>query len=143
MRGDVKRWIRACPECNTRKTRDGRGITPLRKDMSGERFSRIAMDVLSGFKPSRKGNVCILVVTDYFSKWSEAYCLPDHKAETVAWTVFHEWILRFGAPAAIQTDGAPEFEGKLMKELCRLFEIDKQHTLPYRPQANGQAERFN
>ena len=126
-----------------RKTRGGKGVSPLQKELLGERFSRIALDVLSGFKISTSGNTCVLVVTDYFSKWSEAYCLPNHKAKTIAWAVFKEWILRFGAPVAIQTDGAPEFEGSLMKELCSMLEIDKTHTLPYRPQANGQVERFN
>ncbi len=30
------------------------------------------------------GNRFILTVIDYFSKWAEAYALPNHKAGTVA-----------------------------------------------------------
>ena len=101
------------------------------------------MDVIGPFKCTPRGNVCVLVVTDHFTKWSEAYPLPDHTAETVATTLFYEWILRYGAPVSLQSDGAPEFRSALLEQLCQLFEIDKRVTLPYRPQSNGQVERFN
>ncbi|KAG1930499.1 interleukin-1 receptor accessory protein-like 1-A [Pimephales promelas] len=36
-----------------------------------------------------------------------------------------------------------EHKNKVFQEMCRLFGIDKTHTIPSRPQSNGQVERFN
>ena len=143
LRGDIRRWIHACDVCNMRKVRSGRGITPLKKQLHGERFSRISMDIIGPFKRSPRGNTCILVITDYFSKWAETFPLSTHTASDIAHVVFQEWILRFGAPVSMQTDGAPEFRSVLMEDLCTHFGIEKVLTLPYRPQSNGQVERFN
>lgn len=143
LKRDIHRWIKACPECNSRKSRQGKGVTPLKKEIHGTRFSRISMDIIGPFGLTPKGNTCVLVITDFFTKWVEAIPLPDHKAETVANALFYEWILKFGPPASIQTDGAPEFRSELLNELCSLMDIEKLLTLPYRPQSNGLVERFN
>ena len=126
-----------------RKTRQGRNITPLKKEVHGERFNHVAIDVIGPFKTTPRGNTCVLVVTDYFSKWAEAFPMPDHKDETVATVLLYEWFLRYGAPTTLQTDGAPEFRSELLGCLCNMMELEKLTTLPYRPQSNGQAERFN
>ena len=50
----------------------------------GNPFERIAIDVIGPIKTTRAGNRFICVVMDYFTKWPEAYALPNHKAKTVA-----------------------------------------------------------
>ena len=37
----------------------------------------------------------------------------------------------------------PEVDGQLMAEVCKLLDIDKQHTTPYKSSSNGQAERMH
>lgn len=71
------------------------------------------------------------------------YSLPNQTAQLVAW-IFSEWILRFRAPSFIQTESQGAiFVAKLMRELCLMMDIQKQHTLPYQPQSNSLAEKFN
>ena len=41
------------------------------------------------------------------------------------------------------TDQGRNFESRLFTELCRVLQIHKAKTTPYRPSANGQVERFN
>ena len=41
------------------------------------------------------------------------------------------------------TDNAKELDGRLMQEISRLLEIDKQHTSYYHPETNSVAERFH
>ncbi|XP_060064595.1 uncharacterized protein LOC132544947 [Ylistrum balloti] len=50
---------------------------------------------------------------------------------------------RFGCPLQLHSDMAQEFEGKLFTEVCRLLDIKKTRTTPYRPCSNGLVERFN
>ena len=90
-----------------------------------------------------RGNVHLLVITDFFSKWVEVVPIPNREAQTVIDAFIREWVARYGMPASIQTDGAKEFQSHLMKDLAKLMELEKMGTLPYRAQSNGQVERFN
>ena len=73
-------------------------------------MERDALDIVGPLPTSKWGNKYILVITDYFTRWAEAFSLPNQEALTVAWTVFNEWICRFGAPVAIHSDQGRNFE---------------------------------
>lgn len=65
---------------------------------------------LFGLLPeTRNGKEYILVVCDYFSKWTEYYAIPNHTAMTVADKIVNEIIYRFGAPRTINSDQGREF----------------------------------
>ena len=42
-----------------------------------------------------QGNLYILVIGDYFTKWTKAYANPDQEAETVAKKLVNEFICCF------------------------------------------------
>jgi hypothetical protein len=44
----------------------------------------VYLDILGPVSQTYKGNKYILVVTDYFTRFAEAYSLPDIEATTVA-----------------------------------------------------------
>ena len=44
---------------------------------------RIALDVLGPLPTSETGNKYVLLIADYFTKWPEAYSLPNQEATTV------------------------------------------------------------
>ena len=47
-------------------------------------FERIAVDTTGPLTESDRGKKYILVISDYFTKWTEAYTLPNREAVTVA-----------------------------------------------------------
>lgn len=51
-----------------------------------------------------RGNKHVLVVADPFTKWVEAFPVPDMGAETVAQVVVREIICRFGILRALHSD---------------------------------------
>ncbi|PIK50755.1 hypothetical protein BSL78_12341 [Apostichopus japonicus] len=110
---------------------------------SGEPMQRIAIDIIGPLPKTDRGNQYILVIGDYFSKWKEAFAIPNQEATTVANTLVEEFICRYGIPSEIHTDQGRQFEAKLFQELCRLLEINKTRTTPYYPQSDGMIERFN
>ena len=140
---DVKRWCRKCWVCASRKPRPGAKKAPLQQKPTGDRLERIAMDILGPLPQTVNGNIYILVASDYFSKWTQAWAIPDHTAMTIADKLVVDMFLYFGSPLQIHTDQGRDFESKLFRELCHLLETEKTHTVPYRPQSDGQVERFN
>ena len=87
---------------------------------SGYPFERIAIDILCELPITEKGNKYILVIGDYFTKWTECFPMPNMEAVTVAKILVNEVIARFGIPNQIHSDQGKQFESKLFKELCQL-----------------------
>ena len=84
----------------------------------------------------------MLVITYYFTKWVEAYALPDETAETVAEALVNDFVSRYGTPVSIHSDQGRNFESTLFQEVCRLLGIRKTRTTAYHPEGNGMVERF-
>ncbi len=85
----------------------------------------------------------MLIVTDHFSRYAQAYPTRDQKAVTVARVLWRNFFCRFGFPARLHADQGRNFESAIVKELCKCTGITKTHTTPYHPQGNGTTERFN
>ena len=93
--------------------------------------------------PTPEGFRYILVIADYFSKWTEAFPMKNKCADTVGDILVENIILRFGMPLVIHSDQGREFENGLMKSLCTLLGCTKTRTAPYHPESDGMIERFN
>ncbi|KRX71636.1 hypothetical protein T06_2501 [Trichinella sp. T6] len=72
-----------------------------------------------------------------------AFLLTNMEPDTVAKALMEKDIAYFGAPDCLYSDQYRSFEAPVVRELCRLFDINKTRSSPYHPQGNGQAERFN
>lgn len=94
-------------------------------------------------EPATDGKENVLVITDVFSKFTQAVPTKDQSAVTVAKVLVDSWSHRFGVPKRIHSDQGRNFESAFMRQLCQLYGIEKSRTTPYHPQGNGQCERFN
>ena len=54
-----------------------------------------------------------------------------------------EVLAHTGIPKELLSDQGTVFMGKVMKETCRLLNINKLQTTPYHPQSNGILERWH
>ena len=143
MKDSVETWIRNCDVCQRTKPEIKRQIAPMGRLAAGRPLERVAVDVMGPLKETVRGNRFVIVVGDYFTKWMEAYPVPNHKAETVATTLVDNFFCRFGIPQALHSDQGRDFESKLFQDVCRLLDIDKTRTTPWHPQSDGMVERFN
>ncbi len=142
-RSDIDVWVSQCDTCASVKS-SNRKPKALVGDMRvGAPMDRLSIDLLGPLPESDKGNRYVLVVCDAFTKWAEAFPIPDQTARTCAQVLVNQVISRFGCPLNLHSDQGRQFESDLFKELCQLLQIHKTRTTPYRPQCNGQCERFN
>ena len=85
----------------------------------------------------------MLVATDQFTKYAQAYPTHNQTARTTARTLFEKFFVHYGFPKRLHSDQGHNFESKLTEALCALSGIEKSRTTPYHPMGNGIAERFN
>ena len=88
-------------------------------------FERIAIDVAGPFPETDLGNKYILVVMDYFSKWPEAFALPNQEATTISRTLVNEVFSRFGVPLELHSDQGRNFESTILKKYQKLWVFER------------------
>ena len=93
-------------------------------------MERIALDIMGPLPRSDRGNSFVLVVGDPFTKWIEAYALPDQKTSTVAETLVEQFICRYGCPKELHSDQGTNFQSAVFQEVCKLLGIDQTRTCP-------------
>ncbi len=106
-------------------------------------WSVVPVDVLGPFSQTPRGNRFVVVAMDYFTKWPEAYAVPNQEAGTVAEVLLEGMFDRFGVPAEVHSDQGRNFESKLFSDFYRQVGIRKTRTTPLHPQSDGLVERYN
>jgi len=81
---DVEDWCKTCTICVAKKGPTEKGKSELQIYNAGTPFERLQMDILGPFPISTLGNKYLLVVTDCFTKWVEAFPIKNFRANTVA-----------------------------------------------------------
>ena len=139
---DIRAMIRQCDVCAARKSHGRKRRGQLQQYIVGSPLDRVALDIIGPFPTTERNNRWILVVGDYFTKWVEAYPIPNQEATTVAEKLTNEFVTRFGIPRQLHSDQGTNFESHVMSDVCRLLGIKKTRTTPYNPKSDGYVERF-
>ncbi|XP_076840784.1 uncharacterized protein LOC143485286 [Brachyhypopomus gauderio] len=142
MRKDIARWCQECSRCVVAKAVQPKVRTFMGRLSASRPLDIVAID-FTVLERSSDGRENVLVITDVFSKFTQAYPTPDQRASTVAKVLVERWFYKYGVPKRIHSDQGRNFEGELLKSLCRLYGVEKSRTTPYHPAGNGQCERFN
>ena len=143
MQDDVSRWCRECQKCQQRKTPQRKARSPLQQYLVSAPMERIALDILGPLPETNDGNRYILVVGDYFSKWTDAWAMPDTETPTIVNILVCHVFCQWGLPLHIHSDRGAQFESQLFQNLCSVFGINKTRTTAYHPQSDGMIERMN
>ena len=137
---DTVEYLNKCRKCIARK-----GV-PQKAALCPIEASRpmeiVHIDFLT-LEPS-KGNIeNVLVITDHFTRYAQAYPSKTQTAQVTAKLLWENFFAHYGFPEKILSDQGRNFESSLIKDLCKLARVNKIRTTPYHPQGNGQCERFN
>ena len=139
----TKLWCKTCVVCAQRKTATPHNRAPLQSVTVGSPMQMVAIDILGPLPKTAAGNRYVLVAGDYFTKWIEAYPIQNQEASTVVQKLLDQLFCRFSLPERLHSDQGRQFEAEIIKQLCKLLQIEKTRTTPYHPQSDGFVERFN
>ena len=124
----VKDWCCKCATCAQRKSPTTSPRVPLKPIVTSYPLQMVATDILGPLPESLSGNLYIVVVTDYFTRYTEAYPIPNQQATTVARKLVDEFFLRFSTPEQLHSDQGRNFESAVISEVCKLLGIQKSRT---------------
>jgi hypothetical protein len=142
FRKEIENYVATCESCGVKKGAV-RKVGTLAPIPVGEAFEMVGMDIVGPLTETNKGNKYILVISDYLTKYPEAFAMKDISAESVAKILVEEVAMRYGPPKKILSDQGKNFRAKISNYVYKLLNSKKLSTTPYHPQTDGLVERFN
>jgi len=100
----------------------------------------VSIDLCGPLPETQDQNTIILVLTDHFTRWSDAIPPPDGKATIVARALDKRVFSGFGIPEIIHSDPGSQFQSELFQACCNLWGCENTQTSPYHPQRNSVVE---
>ena len=101
----------------------------------------VCIDYL-GLERSKGGYENILVVTDHYTKYSQAFPTRNQTVQTTNKILYEEFFLHYGFPARLHSDQGANCMSRTIQHLCGLAGVRKNRTTPYHPVGNGQTKQF-
>ena len=139
MFADANHWLAQCEWCliskgdyNEPKTVQGSLVANQPLELLCIDFTKA--DVAKGGKEN------IFVLTDAFSKFSQAFVTNNQKSFTVAKILVEKWFNVFGIPARMHSDQGRSFDNEIISSLCNMYGIRQSTTTPYNPRGNSQCK---
>ena len=74
----------------------------------------VGIDFAGPLQATARGNCMILMITDLFSKWTEAYALPDKRESSVTSALVNLFSNK-GIPQTVFSDNGSEFCNEVRK----------------------------
>ena len=123
MRKSVEDYVRKCDPCQRRK--EGRKfVAPLGEvEEPTAPFLVTSLDVTGPYLITPRKNKYLLTFIDHFTKYVEAFPIPDQSAETCARVYATQIVTRHGTGSTLITDQGRSFLSSFFKETCRILGI--------------------
>ncbi|OMH81800.1 Retrovirus-related Pol polyprotein from transposon [Zancudomyces culisetae] len=139
----VKKVVNFCEVCQRFK-----GGPKRRNEMvpitASEPFEILGIDAIGPISPvSRDGNRYIITAMDYYTKWPISKAVENIQTETIVHFLVYDVIMNHGVPRKLISDRGSGFISEIADEFYKFVGIEHHPTTSYRPQSNGQVERFN
>ena len=93
--------------------------------------------------PLKDGKENILVLTDTFTKFSQAFVTPNQKAITVSKILVDKWFYTYGISARIHSDKGHSFDNEIMSHLYAMYGVSSPPPCPTIHIGNAPMERLN
>ena len=140
MNRKIKNLVKTCNACQRSKV-IRHTVSPVSSiPMPSARFTKLQVDICGPF-PSSQGCCYLLVCIDPFTRWVEAYPMPNQSADAVI-SAIAQHVQHFGTFSIIHSDSGSQFTSTLFKEFCQFLGAEHRISNIRYPQSNGLTERY-
>jgi hypothetical protein len=118
---------------------------PLRPQVTLQVFEKWEIYFLVTINPptKRSGEIYIITVTKYLTRWAEGAPVKFCRVETTTHFMIEQVITRFGSPRILMSDQGTHFINSTIKSMIEEFEFYHQKCTPYHAQENGTVQTVN
>lgn len=138
---NVVDYVASCLICSTMKRPTPQASAPLRAYIPKKPWETIAIDFMGPYEETPSGNRFLLVVTDLFSRWIEAFPTSNETTKVTVQILEKEIFSRWGYPKALISDNGPQFTSTTFQQACKKWKVIHWPTPIYHPQANPTERR--
>ena len=142
LKNDVRLYVKSCYICACTKPLNVRPEDSMSTRKPRQPWEVISIDLMGPYPRTSRGKSYILVATDCFSRWTEAYPLGTATTKTITETLEREFFSRFGYPRVCLSDNGPQFVSNEMLSALERWGSQGWTTPVYHPRANP-VERRN
>ena len=139
---DVDAYLLNCECCQALKGNYVGPKTQLGSLLTKQPLELLCIDFTKA-DPSKCGKENIWVLTDAFTKCSQAFVTNNQKALTVVKILVDKWFNVYGIPSRIHSDLGRPFDNEIISNLCKMYGMRQSTTTLYNPCGNSQCEWFN
>jgi hypothetical protein len=119
-------WYRQCDTCTASRCLRTRKRDKMYQYLVGAPSERTVAGL---FPRSNQENRHFLIAMDYFTRWPEAYAIPNQEASTVAKALVTNFC-RFGVPWGLRIGQGHNFESRVIREVLGLLGMNRTRTTP-------------
>jgi hypothetical protein len=138
---DTRNHVRSCLICATTKRGPVQAAAPLRAHTPQQPWQTIAIDFMGPYEVTPEEKRYLLVVTDLFSRWVEAFPVAAATARVTTTILEKEVFSRWGYPRDIISDNGSQFSSNTFKRACHRWQVRHWPTANYHPRANPTERR--
>lgn len=143
MNQEIKFYINNCERCKACKAPNVILRAPMGKSKSYDHpFQMMSIDFSGPYPRSKQGNIYLLVITDWLTKWSLLKPMRNMSAALVVKYLENEVFCVYGVPHTLLSDNATNFKSNLINTLLKKYNIQRFLNANYFPE-NNPTERVN
>ncbi|XP_053466536.1 gypsy retrotransposon integrase-like protein 1 isoform X1 [Ictalurus furcatus] len=133
---DVVDWIKVCETCQHAERNKNMARTPRPLKVDGP-WDTVTVEIMGPFPcTTHGGNTRLVIITDYYSKWVEAFPVQKRDVLCVARCI-SSTVYRYGSVKTIHCSQNADFCGEVSKQLSERW------SLQLKVQYNALLERSN
>ncbi|CAC5398584.1 unnamed protein product [Mytilus coruscus] len=83
----------------------------------------------------------IVVIEDYFTKFTEIFPISNMEGKNVAEVMLKGLLKRYGCSLELHSNKCRQYKSQLFQSICKFLEIDKISTTPGHPRSDVLVER--
>ena len=128
---DIEMYVKECQQCQQHNPWQSHQHAPLGTITASYPFEKVSWDLMGPLPTTSAGNKYVLVITDIFSKWTEAFPVSSTDSATLATISVNEVVCRHGVSTMFHSDQGTNLTNNLVSSLCDHLGIHQTQTTAY------------